>query len=75
MGKFIHSTFTIPYKGKTEERKIKIFSTKKSLTKDELEVELREVIGEKEIKIINFETFPENYNFHANSTETDSQGH
>jgi hypothetical protein len=67
MGRHVHVTFEIPFKGQIQTRKISLFKDGNKLTGEGLEVELRNLIGEPEIKIVDFTTFPENYNFKLNT--------
>lgn len=65
MGLFVHVKFTIPFKGVTETRNIELFRDGNKVTKDVLEKHLRESILEPRIEVVEFKTFPENYNFQA----------
>jgi hypothetical protein len=63
MGRHLHIKFEIPYKGVIETRSIKLFRSENKLTKENVELELRQTIGEPEIKIVEFLSFPENHAF------------
>lgn len=73
MGKHVQIQFEIPFKGEIETRKISLFKEGNKLTKESIEVELRELIGEPTLKIVDFQTFPENYNFNADSLKNCSK--
>lgn len=67
MGLYAHVKFTILFKGVVETREIKLFKPGNRLTKDQIELELRETIGEPSIEVVDLKTFPETFNFHASS--------